>query len=195
MSALSVPGPLTRPRIIALAATALVIGVADGLLLLTSDHFEDGAVWAVFGPFISWGFVGTGLYAWWRRPHSRFGPLLVALGYAWLLAPLPAAADPVVFTVGIVLGGLWGPMLAHALLSFPTGRLRTRRERALVIAAYAIIPLSPVPALLVTDADAVYGCDGPCPENVFLIERDDALGETLQAIASTVVMVLALLTV
>ena len=43
-------GPPTRARIIALAATALVFGIADGLLLITSDHFEDGAVWAVFGP-------------------------------------------------------------------------------------------------------------------------------------------------
>jgi signal transduction histidine kinase len=188
-------GPPTRPRIIALAATALVFGVADGLLLITSDHFEDGAVWAVFGPFISWGFVGTGLYAWWRRPDSRFGVLLIALGYAWLLAPLPAASNPVVFTAGIVLGAFWGPLLAHALLSFPTGRLRTRRERVLVAAAYAIVPLSAVPALLVADADVVFGCDGPCPENVLLVERDTQLGETLAAVTSSLVTIVALLAV
>ena len=188
-------GPPTRARIIALAATALVFGVADGLLLITSDHFENGAVWAVFGPFISWGFVGTGLYAWWRRPDSRFGALLVALGYAWLLAPLPAASNPVVFTAGIVLGAFWGPLLAHALLSFPTGRLRRRRERVLVAAAYAIVPLSAVPALLVADADVVFGCDGPCPENVLLVERDTQLGETLAAVTSSLVTVVALLAV
>jgi signal transduction histidine kinase len=188
-------GPLTRPRIVALVATAVVVGVADGLLLAGSEHFEDGAVWAVFGPFISWGFVGTGLYAWWRRPDSRFGALLVALGYVWLLAPLPAASNPTIFTFGIVLGSLWGPVLAHALLSFPTGRLRRRRERALVIAAYTLGPLSWFPVLLVTDSEPAYNCVGACPDNVLLVARDDSLSQALQVAATTIWMTLALLTV
>ena len=74
MSALT--GPLTRPRILLIAAVAAAVGLADGLLIITSDHFQDRVVWSLFGPFISWGFVGTGLYAWWRRPESRFGLLL-----------------------------------------------------------------------------------------------------------------------
>ncbi len=193
MSALT--GPLTRPRIFVIAAVAAAIGLADGLLIITSDHFEDRVVWSLFGPFISWGFVGTGLYAWWRRPESRFGLLLVALGYAWLLAPLPAASNPVIFTAGIVVGSLWGPLLAHALLSFPTGRLRNRRERALVMFAYVVVPLASVPALLVADADVVYTCDGPCPENVLLVEKDTALGEAIEGVASGVVMATALLVV
>jgi signal transduction histidine kinase len=193
MSALT--GPLTRPRILVIAAVAAAVGLADGLLIITSDHFQDRVVWSMFGPFISWGFVGTGLYAWWRRPESRFGLLLVALGYAWLLAPLPAASSPVIFTAGIVVGSLWGPLLAHALLSFPTGRLRNRRERALVIFAYAVVPLASVPALLVADADVVYTCDGPCPENLLLIKKDTALGEAIEGVASGVVMATALLVV
>ena len=193
MSALT--GPLTRTRILVIAAVAAAVGLADGLLIITSDHFQDRVVWSMFGPFISWGFVGTGLYAWWRRPESRFGLLLVALGYAWLLAPLPAASSPVIFTAGIVVGSLWGPLLAHALLSFPTGRLHNRRERALVIFAYAVVPLASVPAMLVADADVVYSCDGPCPENLLLVEKDTALGETIEGVASGVVMATALLVV
>ena len=193
MSALT--GPLTRTRIVVIAAVAAAIGLADGLLIITSDHFQDRVVWSLFGPFISWGFVGTGLYAWRRRPDSRFGLLLVVLGYAWLLAPLPAASSPVIFTVGIVVGSLWGPLLAHALLSFPTGRLRHRRERALVIAAYLIVPLSWVPALLVAEADDVYTCEGPCPENVLLVEPDPALGEVIEGVTAGIVMAAALLVV
>jgi signal transduction histidine kinase len=193
MSALT--GSLTRTRILVIAAVAAAVGLADGLLIITSDHFQDRVVWSMFGPFISWGFVGTGLYAWWRRPESRFGLLLVALGYAWLLAPLPAASSPVIFTAGIVVGSLWGPLLAHALLSFPTGRLHNRRERALVIFAYAVVPLASVPAMLVADADVVYSCDGPCPENLLLVEKDTALGETIEGVASGVVMATALLVV
>jgi hypothetical protein len=41
----------------------------------------------VFGPIVVWSFVGTGLYAWHRRPASRvgllmLGPVLVALNGA-----------------------------------------------------------------------------------------------------------------
>ena len=79
------------------------------------------------------------------------------------------------FTLGIVASGLWGPLFGHLLLSFPTGRLPTRARRRLVAASYVLIPLAPVPALLVSDADEVISdCRGGCPRNVLLIERNDA---------------------
>ena len=39
---------------------------------------------AVFGPIIGGAFIGTGLFAWLRRPENRFGALMVALGFALL---------------------------------------------------------------------------------------------------------------
>ena len=101
--------------------------------------------WAVFGPVVGWSFVGTGLYAWRRRPESRFGSLMVLTGFAWFLGPLYAADSPLVFTIGIVVGALWGPLFGHVLLSFPTGRLATRARRRVVAASYVLIPLAPVP--------------------------------------------------
>jgi hypothetical protein len=85
-------------------AAALLCGVGDVLLILSSDHFADPGVWAVFGPLIGGSFVGTGLYAWRRRPESRFGLLMTLTGFAWFLGPLTAADAPLVFTLGIVLG-------------------------------------------------------------------------------------------
>ena len=125
MSALT--GPLTRPRIVAIAAVAAAAGLAAGLLIITSDHFEDRVAWAMFGPFVGWGFVGTGLYAWRRRPESRFGVLhgrcSASRGSSRCCE---AAGRAVLFALGLLLGALWGPLLAHALLSFPSGRLETR---------------------------------------------------------------------
>ena len=71
-------GPMTARRTLAIAAAALLCGVGDVLLVLASEHFPDPEVWAVFGPLVGWSFVGTGLYAWRRRPESRFGRLMVA---------------------------------------------------------------------------------------------------------------------
>src|SRR5918998_173336 len=180
---------MTARRTLAIAAAALLCGVGDVLLILGSDHVGDPGVWAIFGPVVGWSFVGTGLYAWWRRAESRFGLLMVLVGFAWFLGPLYGADSPLVFTLGIVASGLWGPIFGHVLLSFPTGRLPTRVRRRLVAASYVLVPLAPVPALLVSDADKVLtDCRGGCPRNVLLIERNAGLSDAALALGSALTL-------
>ena len=187
---------MTARRTLAIAAAALLCGVGDVLLVLGSDHLANPGVWAVFGPVVGCSFVGTGLYAWRRRSESRFGRLMVLVGFAWFLGPLSAANSPLVFTLGIVAGGLWGPVFGHLLLSFPTGRLPTRARRRLVAASYVLIPLAPVPALLVSDAgEVITDCVGGCPRNVLLIERDAGLSDAALALGSALSLVLCLVAV
>ena len=187
---------MTARRTLAIAAAALLCGVGDVLLVLGSEHFPDREVWAVSGPVVGWSFVGTGLYAWRRRPESRFGRLMVLAGFTWFLGPLYASADPLVFTVGIVLSGIWGPVFGHLLLSFPTGRLATRARRRIVAASYVLIPLAPVPALLVSEADDVIGgCRGGCPRNVFLVSDDPGLRDAALAYGSVVTLGLCVVAV
>ena len=187
---------MTARRTLAIAAAALLCGVGDVLLVLGSEHFPDPGVWAVFGPAVGLSFVGTGLYAWRRRPESRFGRLMVLAGFAWFLGPLYASDAPLVFTFGIVLSGLWGPVFGHLLLSFPTGRLPTLARRRIVAASYVLIPLAPVPALLVSDADEVItDCRGGCPRNVLLISHDPALRDAALAFGSAVSLGLCLVAV
>jgi signal transduction histidine kinase len=187
---------MTTRRTLAIAAAALLCGVGDVVLVLGSEHFPDPDVWAVFGPVVGWSFVGTGLYAWRRRPESRFGLLMVLVGFAWFLGPLYAANSPLVFTLGIVASGLWGPVFGQLLLSFPTGRLPTRARRRVVAASYVLIPLAPVPALLISDADHVItDCRGGCPQNVLLIERNAGLTDAALALGSVLSLVLCLVAV
>jgi len=198
MSAVAPSAGLARaaaPLPAVIAAAALLAGLADAALVLSSDHFPDRTVWAVFGTAVGWSFVGTGLYAWRRRPESRFGVLMTLLGFAWFFAPFSAANNSLLFTLGFVLGSLWGAVLAHVLLSFPSGRLGSAWRRALVTAGYVLVPLAPVPAMLVLEGSDLTDCEGPCPENLLLISRDVELGETLLAAGSAVVMTLCLLVV
>ncbi len=184
---------MTARRTLAIAAAALLCGVCDVLLVLSSEHLSDPDVWVVFGPVVGWSFVGAGLYAWRTRPESRFGVLMVLVGFAWFLGPVYASDAPLVFTVGIVLSALWGPIFGHVLLSFPTGRLPTRARRRLVAASYVLIPLAPALALLVNDADDVItDCRGGCPRNVLLVERDAGLGDAALAFGSLVTLGLCL---
>ena len=187
---------MTARRSLAIAAGALLCGVGDVLLVRSSEHFADPGVWAVFGPLIGWSFVGTGLYAWRRLPESRSGLLMTLTGFAWLLAPLTAADSPIVFTFGILLGGLAGALFGHLILSFPTGRLRTPARRRVVAASYVIIPLAPVPAMLVSESDDIItDCVGGCPRNVLLVSRNEALGDAALALGSALTLGLCVVAV
>jgi signal transduction histidine kinase len=183
------------PRHVALAAAALVAGVAGFVLVNSSDHYPDRELWALFGPIVGWSWIGAGLYARERRPESRLGVLMTALGFAWFLTPLSAANSPLLFTAGFVLGAIWGPLLAHVLLSFPSGRLPSGRQRALIATGYVLAPLVPVPGMLFMESAELTDCDGPCPDNLLLVSHDAELGETLWGAGSAVLMTLCLLVV
>src|SRR3954452_19245935 len=160
-----------RLRLIVLAA--LVCGALVVAVVLGSDHKEAKAVWAVFGPAVGWSFIFTGLYAWRRRPEFRTGELMVLLGFAWFLFTLDAANSPLVYTVALLTGSLWGSLFLHLGLSFPTGRLTTRIDRGLVAAGDVIFPLAFGPALFFAGPREL-ACDD-CPENLVLVRHDPDL--------------------
>ena len=136
-------------------------------------------MWAVFQPAVGWIFIGTGLYAWRRRPDSRTGALMVAMGFAWLLAALEVSNSPLVYTFGLVAGGLFGAVFLHLGMSFPTGWLEPGLDRKLVIAGYLIFPLAFVPALFFAGPHELR-CDD-CPANLLLIDRDETLAAVARA--------------
>ena len=156
-----------------IGAAALVCGVVVCVVVLGSDHQQAKAAFAIFGPAVGWGFIGTGLWAWRREPANRTGKLMVALGFAWLLSTLEAANSPLVYTVAITVGSLWGSFFAHLGLSFPSGRVPNRFDRGLVVAGYLIFPLANVPALFFAGPREL-DCAG-CPANVLLVRADDDL--------------------
>jgi len=154
---------------------ALIWGAAVPALVLSSDFLEAKTSWAIFGPILVWSFVGTGLYAWHRRPESRIGALMVLLGFAWGLAALAASNVPLLYSVGLVVGGLWGGVFLHVVMSFPTGRLAAGLDRAIVIAGYVIFTLVSVPVMFFAGPQEL-DCD-ECPVNLLLIERDGELAD------------------
>jgi signal transduction histidine kinase len=182
------PRPMTAGRTWTMAIAAVVAGIGVVAVQLASDHQDAKAVWAIFGPAVGWSFVGTGLYAWRRRPDSRTGTLMVLLGFAWFVYTLDAANSPAVYTAALVLGGLWGGVFLHLGLSFPTGRLQVTIDRALAAAGYVIFPLAFVPALLFAGPREL-GCGG-CPPNVLLIQRDPALAGAATAFGALLYLVL-----
>jgi signal transduction histidine kinase len=171
---------VTVARMLAVATLAALGGAVVCALVLTSDHQEAKAAFAIFGPAVGWGFIGTGLYAWRREPENRTGKLMVLLGFAWLTSTLDSANSAVLYTYGLTLGGLWGSVFLHLGLSFPIGRLRTRFDRGVVVAGYLIFPLAFVPGLLFSGPPELDCPD--CPTNLLLVERDQELADLGQAL-------------
>jgi signal transduction histidine kinase len=125
-----------RAALIALFAASVAMAAVMVALVVSSDHETNKPLMAVLGPFIGLSFAGTGVFAWLRRPHNRFGALMTAVGFAWFLSGLTEANDPWVYTLGVYLGPLYLVLVGHMLLAFPSGRLETTQARVLVAVAY-----------------------------------------------------------
>ena len=173
---------MSTGRMAAIVLAALAAGAGVVALVLASDHQEPKAVWAAFGPAVGWSFVGTGLYAWRRRPESRIGALMVLLGFSWFLFVMEAADSRLVYTLSLLTGPLWGGVFLHLGLSFPTGRLLTPRDRALAIAGYVIFPLAFVPALLFAGPQQ-QNCR-ECPTSLLVVRGDQDLFTALSAVGA-----------
>jgi signal transduction histidine kinase len=131
--------PAPAPVVLwALAVVACLTASAVVALAVTSDHVTEPGLQAAL---LDWGllaYVLAGTVAWWRRPSSRFGPLMIAAGFGFFLTSLSWSNAGLPFTVGIAFDLLPAVLFLHVFLAFPTGRLEHGFERVLVAAAYFV---------------------------------------------------------
>jgi DNA-binding CsgD family transcriptional regulator len=156
----------------ALAALAYDYNVDFGAFAFGAGAAQPFAVLAVVpGPIL----VAAGVLAHWSRPSSRIGALLIIEGIVYNASALafstgyvPAAAELSTVTayIGLAIG-------VQVLLSYPSGRLRARRDRNLAVAVYLVAG----PGFALTylfHADGGASCPF-CPANAFLITPNDTL--------------------
>jgi signal transduction histidine kinase len=93
-------------------------------------------VLAILSVWITVSYVLCGLLAWWHRPTSRFGPLMVVAGAVNYLATLSWTSSDVAYTFGQALDFVPPILFLHVFLAFPSGRLQSSFERGLVTAGY-----------------------------------------------------------
>jgi signal transduction histidine kinase len=106
-------------------------------LALASAQLPEPVLQAALIDWITLPYILAGVIAWARRPDSRFGPLMVAAGFAMFLSSLQWSAAPVPYTLGATFDLLPAAIFLHLFLAFPSGRLEREPERALVVAGYA----------------------------------------------------------
>jgi signal transduction histidine kinase len=177
-----------RRALIALAALAFLFGIGMLILILNSPDthvggvFADRGVYAVYALAIGWAFAGTGLYAWARRPGNNVGPLMSAVGFAWLLQGLATSGDSVLFAIGSLTRPLAYALLVHLLLAFPSGRLETRSQRWLAALVYVDVTVLQLAAFAFEDTTASYASCEACPSNPILVSGSRSLFDLINGL-------------
>jgi len=171
------------PRaLIFVGAAGLAFGVLYLVLVLGSDHTDDRGLTVALGLLVGWSFLGTGLFAWWRRPENRTGMLMTAASFAWFATGVSAANDELVHTFGLTVDGLFTAVVGHLLMAFPTGRLETRAQRAVIAGVYLTVTVLQVPGLLFEDD----------PRNLLVVESEQGLSDVLDGVQFLVGLTLIL---
>jgi signal transduction histidine kinase len=123
-----------------LLVTGAVLGIGMLGLTLQAGPMRGTPVLELL---VGWSFVGCGSFIWRRRPANRLGPLMSGIGILWLLGrTLSLVGAPAVFTLGVWLTDAWSAGFALFLLSFPSGRLSSPLDRAIVgLFLFVTVPL------------------------------------------------------
>lgn len=163
------------------------LGVATGVFSLHVAREEPafsfasasaGGAAALLGA--GWALIACGLAFWVWRPDSRFGALLTTAGFAWFLLEWnnPEIGSSLAFTIGLCLYASCPPLVGHAVLGYPAGRLASLVARTALAVAYtgSLLVLGVLPALFF-DPQA-QGCS-QCPRNLVLVADRGGLAEDL----------------
>jgi signal transduction histidine kinase len=179
-------------RLIALGVLGLLAGVGAFWVASTAVYQQSEIPSPQVAVLVGWSFIGSGLLSWRARPDNRLGPAMVLTGLAWFASVLQEGNGPLLFTIGQAFQVLYLAGFLYVILSFPSGRLQTALDRALVVAAFALVTIVQLASLLFTDGRAI--CDR-CSANLLEVARNDALANGMlqfQRIAGLAVIVIAI---
>ena len=171
-----------------LRVALLAVGVALGLWARAVAASSSGLS---FATRTSWGTIFLLIAGWSAmvaavvvlRERRRCALLLYAVGSWWFVRELatPSVEIPLAFTIGLVLFPVGPALVAHLLLSHPTGRIEGWPYRVIVAGGYVVTAgVLGLGGTSVFDPEPM-GCVG-CPDNLLLIHADPGLFDQLNLI-------------
>jgi signal transduction histidine kinase len=167
----------------ALRYSAVAVGLAFGVFSLAVARQGGGYSFGGSSAFAGaaelaagYALLAVGIAAWMRPRQARLGAIFIAASFAWFLWEWnnQAAGSALVFTVGLVLYAAAPPLVAHAMLAYPDGRVGWWLGRLGLALGYAgsVLVLGLVAATFFNPAAA--GCSH-CPRNLLLADSDNGV--------------------
>jgi signal transduction histidine kinase len=161
------------PRRLRLAVAVLGVALTLAATLLVASWSESPYDWleGLARGLMVGAPIAVGLYAYERPPFRRFGALLIGLGVAWFVVTLSNSPNELVYSIGRVAAWPTEAAIIYVVLAFPTGRLTSRADRAIVGVVVVDILVLYLPTALLVDTYPVPSlytpCTSGCPGNAF----------------------------
>ncbi|MEU4190729.1 histidine kinase [Kribbella sp. NPDC026611] len=161
------PGPWVLWGTVVLGLGTLLGSIA---LAVAGDELVRPGLQAFLFNWITIPYLISGALAWWRRPESRLGPLMIATAFVMALTALQWSQVPGLFSLGHLLDMVPSAMFLHVFLAYPTGRLETRPRQVVVSTAYATVVILQLAKVLL----------GAYPDSLFAITAQPALAGRIE---------------
>jgi signal transduction histidine kinase len=158
--------------------TGAGIAVAFTIFVTIASKPMPPTVWIITSSAVGLAFLAAGVAAWHRWPANKLGLLFSIVGYAWLLPNVGNLPYALTFTVAGVIPNVYDASLAHLALAWPTGRLRSRFERGVVITVYAWNTATGIASMLFWNP-ATNGCGTGCPANLLMIDSSNSINNAI----------------
>jgi signal transduction histidine kinase len=174
--------------LIVIATAVLGVGVGIYTLDIVRDDPVASFAGASTGGAIAllaagWALIGAGGAFWLRTSRNCVGPLLVAAGFGWFLLEWinPGAGSALAFTLGLCFYAACPPLVGHAVLAYPAGRIARGLERTAIAVSYVggIFVLGILPALL--SSPSLETCS-ECPRNLVLFAERGSLAADVRRV-------------
>jgi signal transduction histidine kinase len=174
--------PIGKPptaRDVFVSVLALAAGVGTAILVAGADG-EPRPTWAsaALAVLVGLAYIGSGLVAWRQLPENRLGPVMILIGFAWFATFLADSDRPFLYTLGTALQDVYAVGFVYLVLSFPSGRLRGRRDHFLFASAVVLAPIVDIGWLLLADSTST-NCSHDCPENTFQLFHADGVAHDI----------------
>jgi signal transduction histidine kinase len=124
------------------------------------------------------GPVFVGLYWMRRRPQSRFGPMLIVLGFVGAVYVLQSSANSWLFGIGLESENLIYLATLLVILTFPTGRLEGPAAKLILLGGVFVAASGTLMVLLLPQLGAgasISGCRALCPHNALAVTSQPSL--------------------
>ena len=136
-------------------------------------------------------WLAAALLACWNDAASPMWILLLAYVVADWIWAIGFFGTSLLWTISDTFSNLATAVLVHVLVAFPSGRLVTRRDRALVAFVYVFSIVTNVVSHMTWDV--TFTCDPVCLQNAFFVWKNDGLHGAIDMVNAIAVPIVGLI--
>jgi signal transduction histidine kinase len=187
---------MSRRRLGWLITTAAAIAVLYGL----ADYLNDWPgsspqpIYITTTALVGISYLAAGVVAWHRRPAERTGLLFMIVAVTWYLPAVTNLRSSVPFLLGNLVVPVYQAALAHLALAWPSGHLRSRTLRAVVVTVYVANVAESLASTLFWNP-GTNGCTAGCPANLILIDGSNRIHNDVDMVIGIVAPLLTVVVV